>query len=93
VKSATLLSIALVWFAYAYYVSRLIRNSGQYERQQLLFQTALAILLPIVGALLVHFMFLATQSKEPKPDRHHIREEKVHDGAMRNRQRDDGGDE
>ncbi len=82
-----------LWFAYATYVAFLIRRSGQYEQRQLLFQSALAFVLPIVGALVVHFMYLAMQSKEPKPDRHHIREENVQDGAMRNRQREDGGDE
>jgi hypothetical protein len=93
VKIGLLYLIAFVWFVYAGYVVSVIRKSGQYEPQQQLLQTALAFVLPIVGALLVHFMYLATQSKEPKPDRHHIREENVHDGVMRNRQREDGGDE
>jgi hypothetical protein len=93
VKIGLLYLIAFVWFVYAGYVVSVIRKSGQYEQQQQLLQTALAFVLPIVGALLVHFMYLANQSKEPKPDHHHIREENVHDGVMRNRQREDGGDE
>jgi hypothetical protein len=98
-RSKRMMSVSYVWvflflwFAYAIYVVSLIRRSGQYEQQQQLLQTALAFVLPIVGALLVHFMYLASQSKEAKPDRHHIREENVHDGVMRNRQREDGGDE
>jgi hypothetical protein len=83
--------MAFVWLVYAGYVVSLIRKSGQYEQQQLLFQTTLAFLLPIVGALLVHFMYLATQSKEPKPDRRHVREENVE--STDGKQRETGGDE
>jgi hypothetical protein len=93
VMSGLLFSMALVWLVYAGYVVSLIRKSGQYEQQQLLLQTTLAFVLPIVGALLVHFMYLATQSKEPKPDRHHTRQEGEVDGALNGRQRDVGGDE
>jgi hypothetical protein len=83
--------VTLVWFVYAAYVIREIRVSGQYEDKQLKLQTLLAFAIPILGALFVHFMFLATQSKEPKPDRHHVRQEHEADGPLfgRNKQTED----
>jgi hypothetical protein len=80
-----------VWLAYAKYVVTLIRNSDQYENTQLKSQTILAFLLPFLGAMFVHFMFLATRAKEPKADRHHTRQENEVDGALfgRNKQADD----
>jgi hypothetical protein len=81
----------LLCVAYATYVITLIRSSGQYENPQLKLQTMIAVLLPFLGALFVHFMFLATRAKEPKADRHHTRQESEVDGALfgRNKQADD----
>jgi hypothetical protein len=86
-----LAAAVLIWLAYATYVVILIRNSGQYENAQLTSQTILAFLLPFLGAIFVHFMFLATRAKEPKADRHHTRQEHEVDGALfgRNKQADD----
>ncbi len=61
----------LIWIVYATYVARIIRNSGQYDAAQLKLQTVLAFAIPLLGAIIVHFMHLGTQAKEPNTDRHH----------------------
>ncbi len=74
------LAIAVVvWVVYAVYVVRLIRNSGHYEDAQLRLQTMIAFIVPFLGALFVHFMFLATRAKEPKADRKFDRSEYSYD--------------
>lgn len=78
----------LVWIAYAIYVTRQIRESGQYEDAQLKLQTVLAFAIPFLGALFVHFMFFATRAKEPARDRHHVREEHPIDGNLQGRGKD-----
>ena len=57
---------------YASFVVWLIWRSKEYTTRQLILQGGLALMVPFVGALLVHFMFLATQSKEPVADKNHI---------------------
>jgi hypothetical protein len=70
-----IVGLLLVWLLYAAFVIRLMYASGQYEERQLIMQSLLVLVLPVVGALFVHVMYLATRSNQPKPDRHHAEQD------------------
>ena len=64
-------SFALAWLAYAAFATRLVRASGLYDKTQLRNQTALALLLPLFGAAIVHIMLNASHTNDAQPDKRH----------------------
>ena len=88
--TAYLLLGLIAWLAYASYVIRLVKKSGEYNVKQTNVQTMIALLVPIVGAGFVHFMYLAVRSKEPPEDRRSLRNDNELDGNLNRHHGNDG---
>ena len=59
------------WLAYAAFVIRRVRASGQYDKKQLRNQTAVALLLPLFGVAIVHIMLHASRTHDSQLDKRH----------------------
>jgi hypothetical protein len=53
-----LLTIAVVWHAYAIYVIWCADRSGHYTRTQLALQIGVVFMIPLLGALAVHLLLI-----------------------------------
>lgn len=70
----------LAWLAYSSYVFACLVRSDQYGRAQLLGQAALMLVLPVVGAIIVHALFRALGAEPTAADKNHIPERSEEDG-------------
>ena len=64
-------AIIFVWLAYAAHVIWAADDANLYSRNQMLFQSALAITIPLFGAVAVHIMLLSNTAVPPRADSNH----------------------
>jgi hypothetical protein len=67
--------LVFFWLAYATFVIRLIVKSAKYEKHQLVAQSMIALLIPFIGALLIHGMHRASNAPVEKVDRNFLRQD------------------